>query len=321
MPNSYSEQIRNLQKALLDGRINEQMYEKLKSDLVDPKETHTAPQLPYSEEPRVASTKDTPHLSTPVAIPSPLTNNRHDINKSYGTSVGRLFRAFFLFYFACLLCVGLSFLFTCISNHQNPDTDAIYKRVVGKNIIWDDLTFQEKQQYSDRSQEGLRRMTSAMDESRLIRKKYDRLSYCSLAMMAVTGWIAIILGCIKLYNWWEVIQDGQARTTPGKAVGFLFIPLFWVFWTFVAFVGLAIDVNRFALRYRQPISPVSPGMAIVFSALITLWPLLWIFPANGYSGIFEILFPLTLIGFALISWFFLTSLEKATIAIRQNTPV
>ena len=37
------------------------------------------------------------------------------------------------------------------------------------------------------------------------------------------------------------IQDGYARTTPGLAVGLMFIPVFNIYWQFVALKGLAED--------------------------------------------------------------------------------
>ena len=57
--------------------------------------------------------------------------------------------------------------------------------------------------------------------------------------------IAAIVGYVILYKAWQAIQDGQPRTTPGKAVGFLFIPFFNVYWMFVAYWGWAKDCNAY----------------------------------------------------------------------------
>jgi len=38
-----------------------------------------------------------------------------------------------------------------------------------------------------------------------------------------------------VYKAWEAIQNGHARTSPGKAVGFLFIPCFSLYWMFPAY--------------------------------------------------------------------------------------
>jgi hypothetical protein len=48
-----------------------------------------------------------------------------------------------------------------------------------------------------------------------------------------------ILGLIYLHRAWRLVQPGGATTTPGKAVGFLFIPLFAIYWTFIAYRKLA----------------------------------------------------------------------------------
>jgi len=37
---------------------------------------------------------------------------------------------------------------------------------------------------------------------------------------------SVVLYYILLYRFWDVIQDGSPRTTPGKGIGFLFIPFF-----------------------------------------------------------------------------------------------
>ena len=55
---------------------------------------------------------------------------------------------------------------------------------------------------------------------------------------------ASILSAIYLYRAWKLIQPGGARVTAGKAVGFLFIPFFSLYWMFVAIGGLPAEWNR-----------------------------------------------------------------------------
>ena len=55
--------------------------------------------------------------------------------------------------------------------------------------------------------------------------------------------VAVVFGCLVLHKLWSLIPADKARTTPGKAVGFLFIPLFNLFWNFVAIHGLAKALN------------------------------------------------------------------------------
>lgn len=58
-----------------------------------------------------------------------------------------------------------------------------------------------------------------------------------------------VLEYILLYKYWQNIQDGFASTTPGKAVGFMFIPFFNFYWMFRVFWGLAKDLNRYIVHH------------------------------------------------------------------------
>jgi hypothetical protein len=58
-----------------------------------------------------------------------------------------------------------------------------------------------------------------------------------------------VLAGTLLYNFWTIIQDGFASTTPGKAVGFLFIPIFNLYWYFRAFYGLSKDIKFYIDRH------------------------------------------------------------------------
>lgn len=73
------------------------------------------------------------------------------------------------------------------------------------------------------------------------------------------GFFTVIAGAvlmyILLYRFWQVIQDGVVRTTPGKAVGYCFIPFYNFYWTFTAFHGLAQDINRYC-RERSIHAPI-----------------------------------------------------------------
>ncbi len=74
--------------------------------------------------------------------------------------------------------------------------------------------------------------------------------------LLIVGFILSIAGAVALmmtlHALWKTIQPpprgvcdaGIARTTPGAAVGFLFIPLFNFYWVFQAWVGLATDTNK-----------------------------------------------------------------------------
>ena len=58
-----------------------------------------------------------------------------------------------------------------------------------------------------------------------------------------------VVNLILLYKAWESIQDGHARTGPCKAIGFLFIPFFNLYWIFRAYWGFALDYNSYISRH------------------------------------------------------------------------
>ena len=81
---------------------------------------------------------------------------------------------------------------------------------------------------------------------------------------------AIVLSCIVHYKCWKAVPTEIARTTPGKAVGFLFIPVFNFYWAFVSYMGLAEDLNKAkgGKNYRG----LGIALAILF---ICSWTLTW----------------------------------------------
>lgn len=60
---------------------------------------------------------------------------------------------------------------------------------------------------------------------------------------------ASVLHYILIYKLWQVVQDGYASTTPGRAVGFMFIPYFNYYWFLPAYYGLAKDLNAYIDRH------------------------------------------------------------------------
>lgn len=62
-----------------------------------------------------------------------------------------------------------------------------------------------------------------------------------------------IVFMILLYKMWQFIPSNYRRTTPGKAVGFLFIPFFNIYWIFQALWGWAKDFNKFVSKNGFPV--------------------------------------------------------------------
>ena len=98
-----------------------------------------------------------------------------------------------------------------------------------------------------------------------------------------TGFSLVGLSCIPMlyggicmmvlwYKSWAAIQDGHARTTPGKAIGFLFIPIFDIYWLFQAVWGLAKDFNAYLQRNSSPTARLPEGLFLAYCILcFTTW--------------------------------------------------
>lgn len=110
----------------------------------------------------------------------------------------------------------------------------------------------------------------------------------------VVGGLIVLGGLVSfylfLYKAWGLIQDGQARTTPLKAVLFLFIPLFNYYWIFVAIRGLAEDLNNYAKQRQISARESSVGL-ITAGLVLSLVPcipgvgaLLLLIGANGMKN-------------------------------------
>lgn len=79
--------------------------------------------------------------------------------------------------------------------------------------------------------------------------------------------VSTILVYVYLYRAWKcLLPGGLARSTPGKAIGFLFIPFFNLYWLFQAFYGLAQDWNRTVDAYPdlRSVPKLSEGVFLTF---------------------------------------------------------
>lgn len=94
------------------------------------------------------------------------------------------------------------------------------------------------------------------------------------AMMGSIGlaWLAFLYGgamqLVLIYKAWSAIQDGHARTTPGKAAGFMLIPLFNIYWIFQAIYGFAQDYNKFIARNSRKVPPLEEKIFLAYPIAI-----------------------------------------------------
>jgi len=79
---------------------------------------------------------------------------------------------------------------------------------------------------------------------------------------------ALVVWFVFIYKMWTVIPKKYARTTPGKAVGFLFIPFYNLYWIFQAVWGFARDFNSYIAARDFNISPLPTNL---FLSFVIIW--------------------------------------------------
>ena len=88
-----------------------------------------------------------------------------------------------------------------------------------------------------------------------------------------------VMHLVEVYRMWNAIDDGQTRMTAGKALGFLFIPFFSLYWIFQVWGGFPTDYNGYVNRHnlqnkvpllQSPLYTAVPVLAILSGFLIPL---------------------------------------------------
>ena len=85
--------------------------------------------------------------------------------------------------------------------------------------------------------------------------------------------VACVYSCILLYRYWNLLQRHGVPVSPGRAVGYCFIPFFSFYWYFVAYVSLVDYYNNFVDNVAgNPSIRISRGLAIANCVLaIAMW--------------------------------------------------
>jgi hypothetical protein len=125
----------------------------------------------------------------------------------------------------------------------------------------------------------------------------------------------LVFTYMLLYQLWKLIPLDIARTTPGKAVGFSFIPIFNFYWWFVAFWGLGKDMNETLYRRGIPYQ-VNAGLGLAscvlcIVSLVIAFPIGLVFEIPYATTLFDIATTITLI-------FFFKSVKDGAIAVLEQ---
>ena len=67
----------------------------------------------------------------------------------------------------------------------------------------------------------------------------------------IPQFIGSILVFVLLHHCWTAIQNKNSTLTPGKAVGFLFIPIYNFYWVYRAYWGFSKQANEYTKRMNQ----------------------------------------------------------------------
>jgi GYF domain 2 len=103
-----------------------------------------------------------------------------------------------------------------------------------------------------------------MSDSSIAAAGISVLIFLGIAVLLfIFSWIYFY---VILYRAWNCLRYGRPRTTPGKAIGMLFIPIYQIYWIFVAISGLPQDWNRVMGSHENlKMSPrMSEGLFLTF---------------------------------------------------------
>jgi predicted Zn finger-like uncharacterized protein len=105
---------------------------------------------------------------------------------------------------------------------------------------------------------------------------------------------SVLIELLLFYKMWDAIRDRQTSITPGKAVGFLFIPVFNLYWALCMVIGFAEDYNSYILRRSIKVKdlPLTPFFIYAFMLMLNILfvttPMLCVFAVvNRINGAFN----------------------------------
>ncbi|MFC2050704.1 hypothetical protein ACFLTN_05965 [Chloroflexota bacterium] len=116
----------------------------------------------------------------------------------------------------------------------------------------------------------------------------------SWLMLLVLGFTLFLYGnaisYLLLYKAWKAIQPGNPRTTPGKAVGYMFIPYYNFYWIFQAYWGFAKDYNAYLSQTGATNFRLSEGLflALPILFLVSIVPFVGFLTTIGYLVVYFI---------------------------------
>ena len=87
----------------------------------------------------------------------------------------------------------------------------------------------------------------------LIINPTDLEGYLWYLLVLPVSILATAFMMILLFKCWKALPEAHRKTTPGKAVGFLFIPFYNFYWVFVSFPALAKGYHHYGDNCGRPV--------------------------------------------------------------------
>lgn len=81
---------------------------------------------------------------------------------------------------------------------------------------------------------------------------------------------------LLLARMWNAIQDGQTTITVRRAIGFLFVPFFNIYWIFRAWGSFPTEYNLYVDRYGLPVPPLAGRVFVAYPVVLLLAGILYV---------------------------------------------
>jgi predicted Zn finger-like uncharacterized protein len=121
----------------------------------------------------------------------------------------------------------------------------------------------------------------------ILRKEDKTILIATFAAANVFLICSAAIEILLFYKMWAAIQDDKTSISPGKAVGFLFIPVFNIYWALLMVTGFAEDYNSFIQRRAIMTKDLSLALFLIYAfafilvATVLATPMMCIFAFLG----------------------------------------
>jgi hypothetical protein len=101
------------------------------------------------------------------------------------------------------------------------------------------------------------------------------------AIFVIPIFIMYVFALVFHYNAWKAIQDERTEISPSKAIGFLFIPGYNLFWLFKTLYGYAQEHNAYVSRQKIETKDLPELLYFYQCVLLLVTSFLFNFESDG----------------------------------------